>query len=500
MRLIAIASVIALVISATNAASLPPPQKNGFIRLPLQRVPTTGVTGVHRSALLKRDKTTVPLLNEWGREYVIEVGIGTPPQKFNVTLDTGSFDLWVPSSDCSSIICPYKRFDHAKSSTYKPTSQPFEITYGIGEATGTYALDTITVGTLSQANQPIGLAKYTKDILGVSSDQQSNGILGLGFPVPGITMPNTTTFMFSLVENNAITEPVFSIYLGSRYKFGYGGEMIIGGVDTTKFTGQLTYVPVVSYDLSGYAATANLNSRANAAGGIYAYWTAPGQGISIVTQDGQTAGFNQQFTQLEPFILDTGTTLTYGPKTITDAIVKEFTKNSKTPTRFDPLNSAYAVGCDVAQQTNKMEFTFSTSSSQPSKTPVKITVTAKELVIPVDSDILATAKQCYFGIAPMLAGTDVDWIIGESVLRSAYQVYDMKNHRVGIAPATGLDIVSDPSEARSSIPVDPARPTDHARPTPGVSVPASAAVFLSASWSAATMVAVLVTSLVYNFQ
>ncbi|KAI7854969.1 aspartic peptidase domain-containing protein [Circinella umbellata] len=469
--LLIITSVATTIASNSNSGNYVKRENDPqLLRLPLIRNPySTDILEAarrkHGKVLNKRaDTFTTKLYNDQGSQYLVQVGIGTPPQNFTVTLDTGSADLWVPSSQCPKSECPFGGFKESASSTFQGNGDDFGIQYGIGSVNGTYVKDTVTVAGASVPDQQFGLAETTEDILttptsagGSGGDETkpnnqtsvaANGILGLGYPQ--LTAATTqgeeayNPFVFNLVEKNLIQDPVFSVYMNSADQSGWAGEIIFGGVDKSKYSGELAYLPVAQLTtqqqpLGNFDGNQGDGSSANGQqeGQGYYYWMVYGQGVSVQGPSGDTQDFDLDSTGA--FILDTGTTLTYMPTKMTIQVATAIA--GENGFQLDRQSGVLIVDCSVASSNAQVQLKMSQSSDSSSE-PVILSVPASELVIPLDGDTPESSSACMFGIAPLGSsggglGSNM-FLVGDSMLRSAYLVFDMGQNRVGIAAANGV--------------------------------------------------------------
>ncbi|XP_017075866.2 lysosomal aspartic protease [Drosophila eugracilis] len=183
------------------------------------------------------------LHNSLNAEYYGVIAIGTPKQRFNILFDTGSSNLWVPSSSCpkSNTACQrHNKYNSAESSTYVANGESFAITYGTGSLSGKLSTDTVTVAGISIENQTFGEALKEP---GTTFDEAPfAGIMGLAYEaiaVDGVTPP-----FDNMISQGLLDEPVISFYLKRQGTAVRGGELILGGIDSSLYTGSLTYVPV----------------------------------------------------------------------------------------------------------------------------------------------------------------------------------------------------------------------------------------------------------------
>lgn len=248
-----------------------------------------------------------------------EISIGTPPQTFKVILDTGSSNLWVPSSECGSIACYlHTKYDSSSSSTYKKNGTAFEIRYGSGELSGFVSTDIVTIGDLKIKGQLF--AEATSEPGLAFAFGRFDGILGLGYDT--ISVNKIPPPFFSMVDQGLLDEPVFAFYLGDSNNGDDESEAIFGGIDENHYTGKITEIP--------------LRRKA--------YWEVDLNAIS----------FGKSTAELENTgaILDTGTSLIVLPSTLAELLNKEIGAKKG-------FNGQYTIECEKRDSLPDLSFKLS---------------------------------------------------------------------------------------------------------------------------------------------
>ncbi|KAJ2725503.1 hypothetical protein GGI07_001259 [Coemansia sp. Benny D115] len=321
----------------------------------------------------------------YGIEYYGEVGVGSPPQLFKLDLDTGSGDVWLAGQQCE-VCSRHRKFNPKKSSSYKAEGRKWGISYGDGSFASGYTIrDTVTIGNLTVPNQVIGLATNESRAYQIDT---VDGLLGLAYS--GVSfIPGVTTFLDNIVENDVLSEPVFSVYIRDKDKNDYAGEYLFGGIDKTRYTGELTWVPLHQPK----------------------FWQIMLDGVSFNVQ-----GVGKETMDISgPAIIDTGTTLIV----MSEEQATEFHRGIPSAENSDIYG--WIMPCNT-EQVVPGNLTF--------------TIGGVDFSVPVKNLIREPVKGldgwCFSAVT---SGASNFMILGDVFLRSNYVVFDRRNTRVGIAPS-----------------------------------------------------------------
>ncbi|KAJ0401339.1 hypothetical protein P43SY_007908 [Pythium insidiosum] len=178
------------------------------------------------------DASRIVDITIWNKQNVfdiVDVDIGTPPQRLRLVPLTDDNPTWV-------FAAPYGRhkvYNHSQSSSFDASSSGAHVS--IEGLPMTLAKDRITLGRASSLTASVVFAELTevKRLPPVSKNVPYDGFLSLGGDTdkaPGLVP--------SLVQAGVLDEPVFALALRKNAN----GVLTLGGVNPKLFRGPITYI------------------------------------------------------------------------------------------------------------------------------------------------------------------------------------------------------------------------------------------------------------------
>jgi cathepsin D len=309
-------------------------------------------------------------------EWAGTISIGTPSQNFLIDFDTGSSDLWVPSSSCGGSTCSSKhKYNTGASSTSATKPGTFSIQYGDGSTvSGPVYTDTVTVAGVKATGQ------YFSPVTTLSSsfaDDPIDGILGLAFPA--ISNLGQKPFFFTAFSQGSAKSNEFAFKLATT-----GSELYLGGTDSSQYTGSIEYHPVTSQG----------------------FWQIGGASALVGTSTA-TSGFQT--------IIDSGTTIMYGPPSAVQAVYAKI-PGSKL---YDSGNGFYSYPCNSPPS---VAFSWGGKAWKISAANFNLGETS-----PGSGQCIGALSAQDLGL-----GSNV-WLLGDSFMKNVYSVFNVGQNAVGFA-------------------------------------------------------------------
>ncbi|KZT33959.1 Asp-domain-containing protein [Sistotremastrum suecicum HHB10207 ss-3] len=317
----------------------------------------------------------VPLINFLNSQYFTEISLGTPKQYFNVVLDTGSSNFWVPSTSCNSIACYlHKKYDSTASSSFKKNGSEFEIYYDSGAISGIISQDVLSIGDLTIKSQDFGEALVEPGLGWAFS--KFDGILGLGFDTTSVN--NIVPPFINMVERKLLDKPIFSFRVGSSEEDA--GEAVFGGIVDDHYKGEIHYVPVRR---SGH-------------------WEV---GLDSVR-------FGDDVLDLENTgaVIDTGYSLLGIPSDVAELINAQIGAQPS-------WTGQYTVECDTV----------------PSLPDIGFKLGGRDYSLTSEDYILRVQQQCISSFQSFDSEVEQFWVLGSVFLRKYFTVFDYGSQEVGFA-------------------------------------------------------------------
>lgn len=355
----------------------------GVIRIPMKKIDDAEFVQNIRTDRATRamklaegglgDSGEVDITNYMNSQFYGEIEVGTPAQTFQVIYDTGSSNLWVPSKDLDGNRAKSK-YDHDASSTYTADGATFNIEYGSGPVSGYYSDDTVTLAGLPVENFKFAEITDASGLGAAFAAGKFDGIQGLAWD--SISVDGVPTLFGTLCENGQLDKCLFSFSLNTDED----GELLIGGIDETKYTGDIAWVPLKQES----------------------YWEIALDGVQVDGED---------MTNCTTAIVDSGTSLLTGP-------TEDIEKLAAAVGAHSFIAGEYLISCNARNAPD-----------------IDFMINGETYSLALADYIIPDGELCLFGVM----GLDIPrpagplWILGDVFMRKYYSVFDRDNSQVGFA-------------------------------------------------------------------
>jgi cathepsin D len=303
--------------------------------------------------------------------YFATLQFGSKKQDMYMLIDTGSANTWVMGSTCKSSACSiHNTFGKDDSDTLKMTTKDWSLAYGTGEVDGLVVSDTVSFANYT-LNLGFGLASVASDDF---KNYPMDGILGFG--PPDSNELGTKTIMQALDEQTNLQSNILGVHLQRAADGTKDGELIIGGIDASRFDGNLNYLSITepnSWEIKFDDAIVG------------------GQSCGLT---GRTA------------MIDTGTSYMLIPPSDAETLHGKIPGSSHN-------GEVYTVPCGT---TATVEMSFN---------GMKYTIPPKDYVGK------ASGSGCTSNIIGHQAFGPTQWILGDIFLKNVYTVFDFDQDRIG---------------------------------------------------------------------
>lgn len=351
------------------------------------------------------------------------VAIGSPKQYVKFLFDTGSSTTWVRSSLCKSSACDNKKhstpvpatnqvtnpYDLEKSNTSELVSnKPSEIHYGTGSVQMKLGEDAFFLFDTDSGNELVAKDVQFGLATGLSKEPFSyfdfDGLFGLSFDSLSLRGQKPTLYQMKeagVIDNILFTykiTPLLKLDLKNHDKTELRGEIGLGSIDP-KYAGE---------DLSKVKFMKVIDAK---------YWSVDLAYIKVSTDDSNVYGGSVRTRKIDLTFFDTGTTDVIFPSAVAKALV------SKVPL-LQLYKGIIVVECAKISELPDIKFGINSGSDD----------IVHEFIKKPSQYVYTDVQEN--GMCATTFSYDEQYnnlILGESFLEFYYSVWDLDNHRIGLA-------------------------------------------------------------------